>query len=199
MRVLFIGDSVTDCGRDRSDPTDLGSGYVAMLARSQAGNGAVEFVNRGISGDRVRDLRRRWQQDCLDVRPDLVSILIGVNDTWRRYDSDDPTSVEDFERDYVELLDRTRERLPATRIVLLEPFLLPVRQEQRSWREDLDPKLAVVRRLAEEHAATLVPLDVVLGKAADESGPAALAADGVHPTAEGHALIARTWRDTVAL
>lgn len=205
MRVLFIGDSVTDCGRDRSDPADLGSGYVAMVARSEDDSaatgraGAVEFVNRGISGDRVRDLRRRWRQDCLDLRPDLVSILIGVNDTWRRYDSDDPTGVEDFERDYADLLDRTRRRLPATRIALLEPFLLPVRPAQRSWREDLDPKLAVVRRLAEEYAATLVPLDVVLTNAADESGPAALAADGVHPTAEGHALIARTWRETVSL
>jgi len=254
MRVLFIGDSITDCDRDRSDPADLGSGYVAMVARRHAasahehhspersdaggepqsfeeredkpalgerepsppseesefrdGSGPsgrmcagepVEFLNRGISGDRVRDLRRRWRLDCLDLRPDLVSILIGVNDTWRRYDSDDPTSVEDFERDYVDVLERTRHVLPATRVVLLEPFLLPVREDQHTWREDLDPKLAVVRRLADSYGATLVPLDVVLQKAAETSGAAALAADGVHPTSEGHDLIARTWLETVPL
>jgi acyl-CoA thioesterase-1 len=193
--VLFIGDSVTDAGRDRSDPNGLGGGYPRLVAdtcsRTRPGDG-VRFLNRGISGNRVRDLRARWQEDCLDLTPDVVSILIGINDTWRRYDSGDPTSADDFARDYDHILARTTDALPA-RLVLVEPFLLPVTAGQHSWREDLDPKLEVVRRLAAEYGATLVPLDELLAKAAADQGAAELAADGVHPTDAGHALIARFW------
>ena len=165
--VLFIGDSVTDAGRDRSDPDDLGGGYPALVAASHAAAArpgspdGVRFVNRGISGNRVRDLRARWRQDCLDLAPELVSIMIGVNDMWRRYDAGDPTPVEDFERDYRAILTDTVDN-GAPRLVLVEPFLLPVREEQQAWRTDLDPKIAVVRQLAEDYSATLVPLDEVL-------------------------------------
>ncbi len=197
--VLFIGDSVTDAGRDRSDPNSLGHGYPRLVAdsyRTRSGDG-VRFVNRGISGNRVRDLRARWQEDCLDLTPDVVSILIGINDTWRRYDSGDATSADDFARDYDHILARTTDALPA-RLVLVEPFVLPVTAGQHSWREDLDPKVEVVRRLAREYAATLVPLDELLAKAAADQDAAALAADGVHPTDEGHAQIARFWLDAAA-
>ncbi|MEQ7123470.1 SGNH/GDSL hydrolase family protein [Actinopolymorpha sp. B11F2] len=198
-RVLFIGDSITDAGRDRGDPRDLGGGYPRVVAQTYAGNsegGPVTFLNRGISGNRVRDLRERWQADCLDLKPDVVSIMIGVNDTWRRYDSGDPTSVEAFERDYRAILQATVDNSRAA-LVLVEPFLLPVRPGQDSWREDLDPKIAVVRRLAADHDATLVPLDSVLTHAATTRPADELAADGVHPTPAGHALIAHTWLETV--
>jgi len=200
--VLFIGDSVTDAGRDRSDPDDLGGGYPALVAASYAAaarpgsSDGVCFVNRGISGNRVRDLRVRWRQDCLDLAPELVSIMIGVNDMWRRYDAGDPTPVEDFERDYRAILTDTVDN-GAPRLVLVEPFLLPVREEQRAWRTDLDPKIAVVRQLAEDYSATLVPLDEELTRAAATRAPADLAGDGVHPTPEGHAVIARLWSDVV--
>ncbi|HZC25916.1 MAG TPA: SGNH/GDSL hydrolase family protein [Actinopolymorphaceae bacterium] len=194
--VLFIGDSITDAGRDRSDPDHLGGGYAALVAAYAQNPTAdqlakVRFANRGISGNRVRDLRARWQTDCLDLAPDVVSIMIGINDTWRRYDSGDATSVDDFARDYDEILSRTRDNVAA--LLLVEPFLLPVRPEQHGWREDLDPKIAVVHTLAERYSATLVPLDTLLTQAAGDVGPAALAGDGVHPTPEGHALIARHW------
>nr|WP_238341843.1 SGNH/GDSL hydrolase family protein [Actinopolymorpha rutila] len=193
--VLFIGDSVTDAGRDRSDPTSLGNGYPRQVAqtcsRTRPGDG-VRFLNRGISGNRVRDLRARWQEDCLDLTPDVVSILIGINDTWRRYDSGDPTSADDFARDYDHILARTTDAL-AARLVLVEPFVLPVTAGQHGWREDLDPKLEVVRRLAMEYGATLVPLDGLMAKAAAGQDATELAADGVHPTDEGHAVIARSW------
>nr|WP_092883209.1 SGNH/GDSL hydrolase family protein [Actinopolymorpha cephalotaxi] len=193
--VLFIGDSVTDAGRERSDPNGLGGGYPRLVAetytRARPGDG-VRFLNRGISGNRVRDLRARWQEDCLDLTPDVVSILIGINDTWRRYDSGDATSADDFARDYDHILARTTDALPA-RLVLVEPFLLPVTAGQHGWREDLDPKLEVVRRLAKEYAATLVPLDGLMAGAAADREATDLAADGVHPTDEGHALIARSW------
>jgi acyl-CoA thioesterase I len=195
-RVLFIGDSITDAGRDRSDPLSLGDGYAAVVARTYSSSG-VRFLNRGISGNRVRDLKARWQVDCLDLAPDLLSIMIGVNDTWRRYDRDDPTSAEAFEADLKTILAQVRTALPATRLVVLEPFLLPVSEAQAAWREDLDPKLAAVRRQADAFGATLVPLDVVLTEAALKTGPAALAHDGVHPTPEGHTLIAQTWLSVV--
>lgn len=197
-RVLFIGDSITDAGRDRSDPESLGDGYVAVVARTYSGSSGVRFLNRGVSGNRVRDLKARWQADCLDLRPDLLSIMIGVNDTWRRYDKNDPTSAEAFEADLDAILAQVTAELPATRLVVMEPFLLPVSEAQARWREDFDPKLAAVRQQAVKHSATLVPLDVVLTEAAAKSSPAALAHDGVHPTPEGHALIARTWLSVVA-
>lgn len=194
-KVLFIGDSITDAGRDRIDPDDLGSGYPRLVAatytEAHPGDG-VRFLNRGISGNRVRDLRARWEVDCLDLAPDVVSVMIGINDTWRRYDSADATSAADFASDYERILALTTDRLTA-RLVLVEPFLLPVRPGQDAWREDLDPKIAVVRRLAREYDATLVPLDTVVTAAATTRDPATLAADGVHPTMEGHALIASCW------
>lgn len=191
---VFIGDSVTDCGRDRSDSTSLGDGYVARIAAARPD---LDIVNRGVSGDRVRDLRARWQADCLAWEPELVSIYIGINDTWRRYDSDDPTSAEEFEVDYLAILDQLAGLASLRRLVIVEPFVLPVEPGQERWREDLDPKLAVVRKLAKNYAATVVPLDTELTAAAAGAGAAALAADGVHPTARGHQLIAESWQRAV--
>ena len=186
--LLFTGDSVTDCDR-RTSADGLGTGYVKLLA-DQLGGQTV--LNTGISGHRVVDLEARWQEDVLEHDPGTVTILIGVNDTWRRYDADDPTSTEDFAAGYRRLLERTAGRS----LVLMEPFLLPVRDEQQ-WREDLDPKIDVVRTLAREYGATLVPLDTAL--AAHPSPAEALAADGVHPTALGHEVIAAEWRRATGL
>ncbi|WP_382308178.1 SGNH/GDSL hydrolase family protein [Herbiconiux sp. UC225_62] len=191
--VLFVGDSVTDCDR-RTDPDGLGDGYVRVLAATPELAGRT-VLNRGISGNRVVDLEARWADDVLAVDAGVVSILIGINDTWRRYDSDDPTSAADFEAGYRRLLAPLAAR-PGTSIVLMEPFVLPVTPEQSAWRDDLDPKIAVVRRLAAEFGATLVPTDVeltALAGAAGAGGAAALAADGVHPTPQGHAAIAAIW------
>ncbi|HET6297189.1 MAG TPA: SGNH/GDSL hydrolase family protein [Kribbella sp.] len=189
--VVFAGDSVTDCGR-RADPEGLGDGYVRDLF-DDLGAGRPRIVNAGISGNRAVDLRARWQTDVLAHEPDLVSVLIGINDTWRRYDEDDPTSTEDFEAAYRACLEPVRARL-----VLVEPFLLAVKDEQRSWREDLDPKIEVVRRLAREYDAILVPADVEFTRQAAVVGATTLADDGVHPTSAGHRLLADLWRRTVS-
>ena len=192
--VLFQGDSITDCGRGYQDDQDLGCGYAMMAAAWFSAawpEKQVRFLNRGISGNRAQDLRARWQQDCLALKPTWVSIMIGINDTWRRYDSADPTSAEAFEEAYRAILDACR-HLQA-RLVLCEPFLLPVYPDQIRWRQDLDPKIAVVRRLAREFEAILVPLDGLFAQAATRRAPAFWAADGVHPTPAGHALIAQAW------
>lgn len=194
-RVLFQGDSITDAGRSRLDDADLGRGYAAMVAAwfsARYPERNVRFLNRGISGNRSRDLCARWQEDCLDLKPTWVSILIGINDTWRRYDSDDPTPVEDFEANVRAVLDRTRSNVQA-HILLLEPFVLPVPEDRRAWRVDLDPKIHAVRRLAREFEADLIPLDGLFAAAAVHRDPAFWLPDGVHPTPAGHALIAQAW------
>lgn len=193
-RVLFLGDSITDAGRDRAGD-DLGTGYPALVAAwftaSHPDHG-VSFANRGVSGFRARDLRARWEEDCLAQQPTVVSIMIGINDTWRAFDKDDPTTAADFERDYRAVLEQTVAQLDV-RLLLIEPFLLAVKDEQAAWRDDLDPKIAAVRRLAAEFSATLVPADGNFAAAAAARPARLWAADGVHPTLEGHALLARQW------
>lgn len=193
--VLFQGDSVTDCGRSREDDKDLGNGYPMMIASWLSAlypEINLKFINKGISGNRVRDLKGRWENDCIKLNPTFISILIGINDCWRRYDSNDPTSVEDFEKDYRYILKQIREKTDA-RILLLEPFVLPVPEDRRAWREDLDPKIHVVRELAREFKAMLLPLDGIFSSASAFKEPAFWLPDGVHPSPAGHALIAKEW------
>jgi lysophospholipase L1-like esterase len=197
--VLFQGDSITDAGWNRQDPASLGGGYAMMAASWFSAlypEKNVVFLNRGISGNRARDLEARWQADCLDLKPTWVSIMIGINDTWRRYDSNDPTSTEAYEKSYRAILTLTRNRLKAN-LILIEPFLLPVPEDRKPWRVDLDPRLHVVRTLAREFGAVLVPLDGIFAEAAARREPAFWAPDGVHPSPAGHALIAQSWLKAV--
>lgn len=191
--LLFIGDSITDAGR-LDDPDGLGRGWVRMVADALRADGdETPIVNTGIGGDRAIDLRRRWQADALAHAPSVLTIYVGINDTWRRYDAGDHTTDAAFEADYRELLDRTSAALLATRVILVEPFLTPVTEAQRSWHADLDGKRRVVRALAAETGATLVPLHDILTAAAARYGDEAIAADGVHPSPLGARLIAEAW------
>ncbi len=194
-RVLFQGDSITDCGRSRDNDAELGHGYAALLAAwlsAQYPCRSITFLNRGISGNRAKDLLARWDADCIALKPDWISILIGINDVWRRYDKDDPTSAGQYEASYRALLEQTRARCNA-RLILCEPFVLPVPPDREQWREDLDPKIAVVRKLAREFGAYYVPLDGVFAAACTRRAPVFWAHDGVHPSPAGHALIAQAW------
>lgn len=197
--VLFQGDSVTDVGRNYSDPNNLGLGYPMLVGawlQARYPESGVKVINRGVSGDRVCSLKARWQEDCLDIEPTVVTILIGINDTWRKFDSNSPTSVEQFEADYRYILTETQDKTSA-QIVLMEPFVLPYPDDRKAWREDLDPKIHVVRDLARDFDAALIPLDGLFAQAATRQDPTFWAADGVHPTLAGHGLIARAWLDTV--
>jgi acyl-CoA thioesterase-1 len=194
-RIVFQGDSVTDTGRDREDPESLGTGYAMMAAAWFAAchpDKTPRFFNRGIGGDRVKDLRARWDEDCIRLEPTVVSILIGINDCWRRYDQNDPTTVTEFEEHYRFLLDRLKER-GVGKVILCEPFVLPVPDDRRRWREDLDPKIAVVRDLAREYQTLLLPLDGIFNSVSVYRPPRFWTPDGVHPSPAGHALIAREW------
>ncbi len=197
--VLFQGDSITDAGRNRQDDSGMGNGYADMIAAQFSAmypQKNVRFINRGISGNRAKDLTARWDEDCIDLKPDFVSILIGINDCWRRYDSNDPTSAAEFEAAYRDILRRTVEKRKA-RLILCEPFVLPVPDDRRKWREDLDPKIHVVRNLAREFGAIYLPLDGLFAQASAIRECAFWAPDGVHPSKAGHALIAREWMKAV--
>lgn len=197
--ILFQGDSITDAGRVREDFYNLGAGYPNFVKSMYLANNPKEeatFINRGISGNRVRDLRSRWQEDCIALKPDVLSILIGINDCWRRFDSNDPTPAEKYEDDYRFILNETRQKLPDTRIILMEPFVLPEPADRIAWREDLDPKIHVVRKLAFEFKTDYIALDGIFAQNYIVSNPSLWTPDGVHPTQAGHALIAEHWLDT---
>lgn len=193
--ILFQGDSVTDCGRDRGNPNGLGDGYVSVISKilkEEFSDYNLTIYNRGVSGNRAADLRLRWQRDCIDLKPTIVTILIGINDVWRRYDANHITSAESFERSYRKILQKVKGELGA-KIVMMEPFVNPFPDDRKAWREDLDPKLEVVRKLAKEFKADLISLDEIFAKAYDANLPDHYAYDGVHPTPAGHELIAKSW------
>jgi acyl-CoA thioesterase-1 len=195
--VLFQGDSVTDCDRNREDITSLGEGYPAMVAKKYQllfPGSNVKFVNKGISGNRVKDLLARYEEDFKSLKPDFLSILIGINDTWRRYDSNDPTSAQDFEKTYRELLTRIKKDLPNCKIMMIEPFLLNSDPNKFVYREDLDPKIQVVRKLAVEFADYFLPMDGIFAKAEVEMYSCKqMSEDGVHPTQIGHSILAEEY------
>lgn len=201
--ILFIGDSVTDVGRDRTNAVDLGQGYPLMIATALKERYAeleLTFSNRGIGGDKLKDMAARWEEDCLSLNPTVVSILIGINDTWHAVGQDQFGSQEDlqqFEQLYRTLLTTLVEN-SVRQIILMEPFVLPYPIDREMWRSDLDPRIQVVRKLAYEFQADLIPLDGLLNAIGIKQGFALLAVeDGVHPTQKGHELIAKMWLDAV--
>ncbi|HEX8972630.1 SGNH/GDSL hydrolase family protein [Oryzihumus sp.] len=190
--VVMVGDSITDSDRPRH--TDgLGDGWVSLAAAElrRRGDDAVVF-NRGVSGDRVQDLRARWRADVIDLHPAVLTVLVGVNEAWRRYEDGDPVTAEAFEADYRAILAEAAAD-SAPRLILMEPFLTAADGSRAHWREDLDPKRAVVARIAADLDAMFVPLQSILDEAAKVHGAAALAPDSVHPSALGTQVLARAW------
>ncbi len=200
-RILFQGDSLTDWGRDRADPSSLGYGWVAIaaaLAGARRPELGLTFLNRGVSGDTTALVRRRWEADALALAPTVISLLVGVNDTWRRYDQGLVTSVEEYQQTYRALIESARERLDV-RFVLVEPFLLPLTPEQEAWREDLDPRIEVVRRLSDEYGTVHLPADTLFAEAAVVAPATHWTVDGVHLTPAGNGLLAEAWLDTLGV
>jgi lysophospholipase L1-like esterase len=200
--VLFQGDSITDSGRNRGSAEAnsagaLGSGYpllvaaAALAARPGAG---LRFFNRGISGNKVPDLQQRWTADTLDLQPDVLSILIGVNDFWHKLSGGYSGTVQDYETQYTALLAETRRALPRVHLIVLEPFVLRVGAVDEHWFPEFDQRRAAAARVAKQARATFVPLQAVFDQRLRSAPPAYWAADGVHPTPAGHGVIADQWR-----
>ena len=196
MKILFQGDSITDAGRNYSDIHDLGRGYpkyTAELIKNRHPGTDFEFIDLGISGNRAENLRDRWQKDCIEHQPDLVSILIGVNDTWHRSAEKNWMPHEYFEECYRYCLTEIKEKTNA-KIIILEQFLIPV-PDKEFFRVDLDPKIQVTRRLAREFADAFIPLDGIFASHCIGEKPTVWAADGVHPSEAGARLIADHYAD----
>lgn len=198
-RVVMIGDSITDCGRDRdaaeNSPEALGSGYVAIANALIAVEGAarkIAVINRGVSGDTIRDLEARWDRDVLALRPDWLTVMIGVNDVWRSFDESASMRAlavppAEFEKIYDTLLVRTRPQLRG--LVLLSPFhVQPDRGD--AMRAQVDVFGAIVKRLAARHGAFFVDTQAAFDWMLFHIGFQQLAPDHVHPTLLGHTVIA---------
>ena len=201
--ILFIGDSVTDVGRDRTNAVDLGHGYPLMVAttlKERYDELELTFSNRGVGGDKLNDMATRWDEDCLSLNPTVVSILIGINDTWHTVGQNqfgNQENLQQFEQQYRTLLTTMVEN-SVRQIILMEPFVLPYPTDREMWRSDLDPRIQVVRKLAYEFQADLIPLDGLLNAIGIKQGFTFLTGeDGVHPTKEGHEMIAEIWLEAV--
>lgn len=205
--VLFQGDSITDCGRDRAAGDanragPLGTGYPLLIAAAELAarpERGFKFYNRGISGNKIPDLEQRWAADTVALKPDVLSILIGVNDFWHTKTHGYTGTVADYERGFAALLERTRRELPAARIVVIEPFVLRCGAVDAGWFPEFDERRAAAARVARQANATFVPMQARFTELAARTSPEYWAADGVHPTPAGHGVLAERWRRAVNL
>ena len=207
-KILFQGDSITDAGRVQTNPAGsngaLGFGY-PLLVQAKLGvdcPGEYEFVNHGISGNRIVDLYARVKRDMIHDAPDVLSILIGVNDVWHDLaDIPNGVSAPKFERVYDLMLDEIVEALPHTRLLILEPFVLPGPATKNPdnpalWEffsREVPLRAQAARRVAERHHAYFLPLQERFDEACRQAEPVYWLRDGVHPSPMGHELIAREW------
>ncbi|MBN8219113.1 MAG: SGNH/GDSL hydrolase family protein [Spirochaetes bacterium] len=197
--LLFQGDSITDCGRarDAAGPNGgLGGGYASLIAaRLLAAHPEknLSIYNRGISGNRILDLAARIRGDVINLKPDVLSILIGVNDTWHEFNYQNGVPVPKYQRLYREFLAEVRAALPKARFVLCEPFVLSCGVVTGAWVAEMNERRAVVAGLAKEFDAVWVPFQTLFDDSLRQAPPAYWAADGVHPTLAGHQRMADQW------
>ncbi len=199
--VLFQGDSITDCGRMTCggagyDNGGLGPGYPGMVAsRLLYDRPEVEwkFINLGISGHRIVDLYARWKRDAINLAPDVISILVGVNDTWHHFASNNGVEVPRYARIYREILTWTREALPNVKFVLMDPFLCPDLGDYDDYIPELIERRKVVYQLAQEFDAIHIPLQGLFNAAFKRAPQSYWTVEGVHPTPAGHQLITDAW------
>lgn len=194
QKVLFIGDSITDCGR-RDQHAPYGAGYVHAIWRwlgAAYPSLRLTIVNKGISGNTTRNLLERWEEDVVAEQPDWLAIKIGVNDVWRAIEGRyaEAVSLEEYERNYRRMIDRASAATPA-RLILIEPFLVETRAGD-PFRAQLDAFRSVVARLAEQHRAIHVGTQSAFDAGLTAQPAAYWATDRVHPTEIGHMLIAQT-------
>jgi len=203
---LFQGDSITDAGRDKkklnnaNEPSALGTGYVFLAASqllAEYFEAKPRIFNGGISGNKVYQLAERWDTDCIAIKPDVVSILVGVNDYWHTFKHGYNGTVEKYETDYRALLERTRRELPTVTLVICEPFVLRCGEVNENWFGEFDRYRAAAKKVSAEFNTIYVPFQAVFDEAAKKAPPYYWAADGVHPTMAGAYLMAQTWLKAV--
>ena len=204
--VLFQGDSITDVERSREnvtghEPINLGMGYAKMVSArllSERPKDELTIFNRGIAGNTTLELEARTQSDMIDLKPSVLSILIGVNDTWHEFNSENRISVETYENVYRSILSNVSKACPGVRMVLCEPFALPCGNVVTDvWHTDIAKRSAVVRALAAEFDAPFVAFQEMFHEALKEAPAEYWAPDGIHPSVAGHHRMAELWWKTV--
>ena len=206
-KILFQGDSITDVGRSREDNKNIGRGYPHLIKSEfyYQNPGEYEILNKGISGNRIVDLYARIKSDIINLAPDFMSILIGVNDVWHEFSYKNGVDTPKFEKIYSMLIEEIKEALPNIKILIMEPFALPASatvgtledgsEKYTSFRAETEKRAAAAKRVAEKYDLTFLPLQKLLDEAAEKTSPEYWLGDGVHPTEAGHALIADQWKN----
>ena len=203
-KILFMGDSITDVERNRENDAYMGAGYATMAAGELAFNNpyAYEFVNPGISGNRIIDLHARIRRDMVNLQPDYISILIGINDVWHEYTGQNGVSAEKFEVLYDMMIQELQRDIPGVKIMILEPFVLPgvkTRTEEdkpgrwEHFSSETPLRAAAAKRIAEKYNLVFVPLQEKFNAVNADAPDGYWLVDGVHPSAAGHTLIKRAW------
>ena len=205
MRVLFQGDSITDASRSRETDNNPGLGYPNLIKSQLMFEypGEYEFFNRGISGNRITDLLARIKVDMINLKPDAMSILIGVNDVWheigREPGKENGVRADFFETIYNILIAELKAALPELRIIIMEPFVLEgtgTTEHFEEFKKEVTLRAEAAKRVAEKNGLEFIPLQDKLDEACKKQPAAYWLRDGVHPTAAGHELIAREWLKT---
>ena len=204
--ILFQGDSITDWGRDHNktvpnDVGSLGSGYVLLTAGQLLLNNPgkdLQIYNKGVSGNKVYQLAERWDTDCLALKPNILSIHIGVNDFWHTILNGYKGTINTYIDDYHKLIDRTKQALPNVRLIICEPFAVKaVKAVDDKWYPTFNLFRAAARDIAKEYNASFVPFQSVFDKALESAPGSYWTLDGVHPAIPGEALMAKAWLEAV--
>jgi lysophospholipase L1-like esterase len=204
--ILFQGDSITDAGRNKEDnsfnnPRALGSGYAMLAAAQMLEKYAplnLKIYNKGISGNKVFQLAERWDKDCLEIKPDVLSILIGVNDIWHKLNGQYNGTVEIYRNDYIALLERTKKALPNVKFIICEPYAVPgVKAVDDKWYPEFYEYQKAAREIAARFGATFIPYQAVYDEAQKRAPGAYWTGDGVHASFAGAQLMAAAWLEVV--
>jgi len=204
--ILFQGDSITDSGRNKNDKNfnnsgSLGSGYPMLAGAKLLEKNAdleLKIYNRGISGNKVFQLAERWENDCITLKPDVLSILIGVNDIWHKLAGNYNGTVDVYRKDYIALLERTKKALPEVRLIICEPFAVRnVKAVDDKWYPEFYEYQKTSKDIAEQFEATFIPFQKVFDEAQKRAPGAYWTGDGVHPTLAGAQLMAQAWLEAV--
>ena len=201
MRILFQGDSITDAGRDRNNLWSLGTGYPLLVSASLglAMPQKFEFINKGISGNRIVDVYARIKSDIINLKPDVMSLLIGINDVWHELgDSPNGVDADKFFKIYSMLIEEVKEALPDIKIMILEPFVLKGCSTTEHWDyfyTEAKKRAEMARKIAQKYDLPFIELQDGFDELCKEAGEGYWLGDGVHPTPMGHEFIKNKWLD----
>ena len=204
--ILFQGDSITDSGRNKDDegfnsPGSLGSGYPLLAGASLLNKYAsldLKIYNKGISGNKVYQLAERWDKDCLDLKPDVISILIGVNDLWHKLNGSYNGTPAIYRNDYTALIERTKAALPNVKLIICEPFAVKgVKAVDDKWYPEFYEYQKAAKDIAKKYKAVFIPYQKIFDEAQKKAPGAYWTGDGVHPTLAGAQLMAKAWTKAI--